>query len=98
MGVVVIADSRAVGAAAQVGEALAVDGLPDCVIGTVAFDPRAMSAFTGPSPQRTRLRSPLLRSSASLAQVVHGQLHVRRIDVGDAPVPASSGLEVEVPV
>jgi hypothetical protein len=75
IGVVVLRDPRDADAAGQVAEALAVEGLPDCVIGTLETDPRADLLFTGALSDRARQRSALMRSAVSLTGVVHAQLH-----------------------
>jgi MinD-like ATPase involved in chromosome partitioning or flagellar assembly len=77
VGVVVVADPREVDAADQVRDALAVDGIPDCVLGSLPLDAYAPALLAGDLPERRRARSPLLRAAAGLVEVVETQLASR---------------------
>ena len=89
VGVVVVADARAADAAGQVRDALAVDGIPDCVLGSLPLDPLAPALLAGELSARHRVRSPLLRAAASLVEVIETQLASRAeiaAPTGSAPV------------
>jgi MinD-like ATPase involved in chromosome partitioning or flagellar assembly len=97
--VVVIADPRETDAAGQVRDALAVDGVPDCVLGALPLDPHAAALLAGELSPRQRIRSPLLRAAAGLTEAIDAQLASRAettVPSGVEPVEPTAADSVAV--
>lgn len=92
VGVVVVADPRDTDAAEQVQDALAVDGIPECVLGSLPLDSLASALLTGELSARQRARSPLLRAAAEVVESIETQIESR------AQVAARGGAAAVDPV
>lgn len=91
VGVVVVADPADTGAVDRVRDALALDGIGDGVVGTLAVDRWAAALMAGEVSARQWTRSPLLRTASELRDAVTARL-TERVGVSRPVAEAVAGV------